>query len=210
MRTLVVLTLLAEVGLALACQRVTESPRTSEPTSVATNVAPPSDSSDDALREEPTDETPCIEPLAPSPPEAPKKAERCPRDPQKSPPKLERGEVSFPEAPNGPTLDVEVARTEDERERGLMYRTSLGLMQGMIFAWSDERPREFWMKNTCIPLDMLYLGRDGTIVGVLEGVPVLNDAPRAVQCKAAYVLEVNAGWAREHGVSPGMKARISL
>jgi uncharacterized membrane protein (UPF0127 family) len=207
-RALVVLTLLAE--LTLACQRVTESPRTREPAGASANDVPPSHSWNDAMRKDPSDEGRCIVPLAPSAAEAPRRADHCPRDPEKSPPLLERGEVSFPEAPNGPTLDVEVARTEEERERGLMYRTNLGPMQGMIFAWSDERLREFWMKNTCIPLDMLYLGRDGTIVGVLEDVPVLNDAPRAVQCKAGYVLEVNAGWSREHGVTPGMKARISL
>jgi len=80
----------------------------------------------------------------------------------------------------------------------------------MLFEFGEERPRTFWMKNTCIPLDMLFLSSDGTVVGILEQVPVLNEAPRAVPCPAAYVLEVNAGYARRHGLTPGMKAEMKL
>lgn len=61
-----------------------------------------------------------------------------------------------------------------------------------------------------IPLDMSFLAKDGIVVGALEQVPVLNEEPRSVGCAAAYVLEVNAGWSREHGVTPGMKASIQL
>ena len=152
----------------------------------------------------------CIEERrSPPPPKAPK-ALSCPRDPEKSPPPLARGELRFPAAPGTPRVDVEIARTRREVERGLMYRTSLGAERGMLFSWSDERPRAFWMKNTCVPLDMLFIARDGTIVGVLEEVPVLNEEPRSVHCAAAYVLEVNAGWSRAHRVTPGMKAVIDL
>lgn len=91
-----------------------------------------------------------------------------------------------------------------------MYRTKLDADRGMLFSFGDERVREFWMKNTCIPLDMLFLAKDGTVVGILEQVPVLNDERRSIGCPAAYVLEANAGWAREHGVTPGMKASLQL
>jgi uncharacterized protein len=57
---------------------------------------------------------------------------------------------------------------------------------------------------------MLFLAKDGTIVGLLEQVPTLNDRPREVRCPAAYVLEVNAGWSRRHGVKPGMKLDLAL
>jgi hypothetical protein len=57
---------------------------------------------------------------------------------------------------------------------------------------------------------MLFLAKDGTIVGLLEQVPTLNDAVREVGCPAAYVLEVNAGWSRRHGVKPGMKLDLTL
>ena len=94
------------------------------------------------------------------------------------------------------------------RMRGLMYRTELERDQGMLFVFPDQRPRSFWMKNTCIPLDMLFVDRHGTIVGILENVPTLNLESRGVPCPAAYVLEVNAGWTREHGVFAGQRLEI--
>lgn len=89
-----------------------------------------------------------------------------------------------------------------------MYRTTMDQDQGMLFEFPDERRRAFWMKNTCIPLDMLFVDRGGTIVGILENVPTLNLASRGVPCPAAYVLEVNAGWTREHGVFAGQHLDI--
>ena len=89
-----------------------------------------------------------------------------------------------------------------------MYRTSMPEEQGMLFSWSDESPRTFWMHNTCIPLDMMFITREGTFAGILEQVPTLNDDPRGVPCPAAYVLEVNAGWSRAHGIKSGMVARF--
>jgi uncharacterized protein len=91
-----------------------------------------------------------------------------------------------------------------------MYRTKMPAEEGMLFVFTDERPRSFWMQNTCIPLDMLFLAADGTIVGILEQVPVLNELSRGVPCPATYVLEMNAGWARRQGVKPGMKTEIQL
>jgi uncharacterized membrane protein (UPF0127 family) len=152
----------------------------------------------------------CIEPLRSPAPPPQKKASSCPRDPDGQRAPLAKGSVRFSSAKGSPTLGVEVARTPAEIERGLMYRTSLGADQGMIFAWSDERVRNFWMKNTCVPLDMLFIAKDGTVVGLLEEVPVLNEERRSVKCAASYVLEVNAGWSRRHGIAPGMKASIHL
>ncbi|HEX7602742.1 MAG TPA: DUF192 domain-containing protein, partial [Polyangiaceae bacterium] len=65
-----------------------------------------------------------------------------------------------------------------------------------------------WMHNTCISLDMMFIDEDGTIVGILENVPTLNDEARTVGCPSRYVLEVNGGWSRRHGVSAGQKAVI--
>jgi uncharacterized protein len=89
-----------------------------------------------------------------------------------------------------------------------MFRTKLDADAGMLFSWNKEQPRSFWMLNTCIPLDMLFIAADGTIVGILEQVPTLNTQPRGVPCAAAHVLEVNAGWTRLHGVAPGQKVDI--
>ncbi|MES1187007.1 MAG: DUF192 domain-containing protein [Myxococcales bacterium] len=135
------------------------------------------------------------------------KAAQCPKDPTGNL-KLPLGKITFTDAPGSPQVDVELARDEASRERGLMYRTSMPENRGMLFSWQDERVRNFWMHNTCIPLDMLYVTKDGIIAGILEQVPTLNDAPRGVACPAAHVLELNAGWARAHGLAPGMKLKI--
>ncbi len=135
------------------------------------------------------------------------KAVRCPKDPTGNL-EMPLGKVTFLDAPDAPQVEVELARTDAARERGLMYRTSMKENSGMLFSWDDERPRSFWMHNTCIPLDMLYIDKQGTIAGILEQVPTLNDAPRGVRCPVAHVLELNAGWARAHGLAPGMKVKI--
>jgi uncharacterized membrane protein (UPF0127 family) len=115
--------------------------------------------------------------------------------------------VSFPDA-DGTSVEVELARTEVETTRGLMYRTKMPDDHGMLF-WMRERDEHaFWMKNTCIPLDMLFIDEDGTIVGIVENVPTLNLESRTVGCPSLYVLETNAGWARKHGVKAGQKAKI--
>jgi uncharacterized protein len=135
------------------------------------------------------------------------KAAQCPKDPSGNL-KLPLGRVTFVDAPNSPSVDVELARDEASRERGLMYRTSMAESSGMLFSWQDERTRSFWMRNTCIPLDMLYITKGGLIAGILEQVPTLNDAPRGIKCPVAHVLELNAGWARAHSLAPGMKVKI--
>lgn len=89
-----------------------------------------------------------------------------------------------------------------------MYRTSIASDEGMLFQFDDDSVRTFWMHNTCIPLDMLFVTANGVIAGILEQVPVLNDAERSVPCPVRYVLEVGAGWARSHGVRPGQRLRI--
>jgi uncharacterized protein len=116
--------------------------------------------------------------------------------------------VSFPDAPAKPRIWVELAETDAARTRGLMYRTRLEDDQGMLFSWEHEQRRSFWMKNTCIPLDMLFVDAQGFIVGILENVPTLNQTPRGIRCPAAHVLEVNAGWTREHGVFAGQRLEI--
>jgi len=135
------------------------------------------------------------------------KAQQCPADPTGNL-KLPSGKITFQDAPGAPQVEVELARDDASRERGLMYRTSMPRNHGMLFSWDDERVRNFWMHNTCIPLDMLYVTKEGVIAGILEQVPTLNDAPRGIKCPVAHVLELNAGWARAHGLAPGMKLKI--
>jgi uncharacterized protein len=148
----------------------------------------------------------CTVPLGAPAPVAPKAAQ-CPKDPTGNL-KLPLGKIIFSDAPGAPQVEVELARDDASRERGLMYRTSMPQGHGMLFSWQDERVRNFWMHNTCIPLDMLYVTKDGLIAGILEQVPTMNDAPRGIKCPVAHVLELNAGWARAHGIAPGMKLKI--
>lgn len=119
------------------------------------------------------------------------------------------GKVAF-STPGVPTIEVEVARSDEQRNRGLMYRDSMPEDEGMLFVWPEDSRRSFWMRNTCLPLDMLFIAMDGTIVGILEQVPTMNDNSRFVPCPAAFVLEVNAGWSRDHGVKAGDRVQITL
>ena len=147
----------------------------------------------------------CVVPLASEAPPPAEPAASCPADPVESPPELGRGYVTFVDVPGAPRIGVEVADDPAERERGLMYRTSMPEEQGMLFSWPDERVRSFWMRNTCIPLDMLFIDSDGFVLGILEQVPVMNERSRSIPCPAAHVLEVNAGYCRSHGVKPGQR-----
>jgi len=114
------------------------------------------------------------------------------------------------ETPQGTVpLRAELANTSAETERGLMFRTKMPDERGMLFdLGAPHRENTFWMRNTCIPLDLLFIDDDGVIVGILENVPTLNDAPRTVGCPSSWVLETNAGWSRRHGVRAGQKMKL--
>lgn len=204
----------SSLALGCACNR-TEEP--AAPTPAPTPEATPSTpvmSSGGSAAAAPTSApsssgaAACVVPMGePAPIATNAPAGQCPKDPTGNL-KLPSGKVTFLDAAGSPQVDVELARDEASRERGLMYRTSMAKDRGMLFSWQDEQVRNFWMHNTCIPLDMLYINREGIIAGILEQVPTLNDAPRGVRCPVAHVLELNAGWARAHGVAPGMKVKI--
>jgi uncharacterized membrane protein (UPF0127 family) len=132
---------------------------------------------------------------------------RCPKDPLDAPPKLRMGKVTFEGAPSF-TAEVEIAETEETRERGLMFRRSMAEDHGMIFAFDRPRHNQFWMHNTCIPLDMLFIAEDGTIVGIEENVPTMDDSTFEVGCPSSFVLELNAGTTRKHGIAAGQKVHL--
>lgn len=127
---------------------------------------------------------------------------QCPKDPSPKTFPIRTIDV------NGTALEAEIASSDQESERGLMYRLNMPENHGMLFNLHVTKDHEFWMHNTCIPLDMLYIDESGRIVGILENVPVLNDEPRNVGCPSLWVLEVNAGWSRRHGVKAGDKIRL--
>lgn len=110
------------------------------------------------------------------------------------------------------TIDVAIARTPEQREKGLMSRKSLGEMEGMLFIFPDAAPRSFWMKNTLIPLDIIYISQDTRIVKIVTAEPCQEDpCPMYDSLKPAmYVLEVNAGFAEKHGVKEGDLVGLSF
>jgi uncharacterized membrane protein (UPF0127 family) len=89
-----------------------------------------------------------------------------------------------------------------------MFRREMAEDAGMLFRMQRRENQQFWMRNTCIPLDLLFLDDDGTIVGIAENARTLNDDLVEVGCPASWVLEVNAGWSRRHGVVAGQVATI--
>lgn len=132
-------------------------------------------------------------------------AKECPKDPDPPTAPVTRP-IEFPEAKT--RVDAEIARTEHEVTRGLMYRTSMPADRGMLFRMPRREEQIFWMRNTCISLDMMFLDDDGTIVGILENVPTLNEEQRTVHKPSRYVLEVNGGFCKAHGIKTGMKAKL--
>jgi uncharacterized membrane protein (UPF0127 family) len=118
------------------------------------------------------------------------------------------GHIGFPESTDAPRLEVELMLTDEHHQRGMMYRRGLADDKGMLFAWSQPAIHSFWMRNTCIPLDMLFIDREGFVAGIIENVPTLNDEGRSIDCPVPYVLEVAAGWSRKHGVAAGQRVEI--
>ena len=105
-------------------------------------------------------------------------------------------------------FEVEVADTPSKREMGLMYRRELAADHGMLFIFPDESVLTFWMKNTPIPLDMIFIGSDLKIVGIVrEAVPFTLSA-RSVGLPSRYVLEINGGAAPKRGIEVGDKIRL--
>lgn len=101
------------------------------------------------------------------------------------------------------TFVVEVAATPKQQSLGLMYRKSMAADHGMLFTLTQPRRVSFWMKNTYIPLDMLFLGRDGTILQIDEmTTPLTEDSHRSAM-KVAAILEINGGLAKELGILVG-------
>jgi uncharacterized protein len=98
---------------------------------------------------------------------------------------------------------VEVMRSERQRERGLMFRRFLPPKRGMLFDFAIERPVIMWMKNTYLPLDMIFIGRAGKVVGLAENTEPLSEKTISSGAPALGVLEVNAGTAARIGLRIG-------
>lgn len=167
--------LVACLSLAAACRSESPPPRPVPPAAPSKPVPPPS-------RPVPTDVT----------------AEDFPM------PRLPSARVTLPGAAGTKvTFEVEVAATRDTRTRGLMWRYALAENAGMLFIFSREQPLSFWMRNTLIPLDMLFIDANGKVVSIIE-----NAEPRTLQSRpstgpATYVLELAGGTSARKGLKAG-------
>lgn len=104
-------------------------------------------------------------------------------------------------------VTVEVAADPAAWERGLMFRRRLDQDRGMLFVFDEEGEHSFWMKNTLIPLDMIFISGEGRVVGVVSRAEPLSLQSRSGGwCR--FVLEVAGGWAASRGVAPGDRVRL--
>jgi uncharacterized protein len=103
------------------------------------------------------------------------------------------------------SFQVEIADSEMEREYGLMCRRSLAADRGMLFLFAKSTPQMFWMRNTLIPLDIIYIGADGRVVSISRNVQPLDESGAPSAGPAKFVLELAAGRAAQIGLLPGDK-----
>jgi uncharacterized membrane protein (UPF0127 family) len=122
------------------------------------------------------------------------------------PPRLTQGAVRF-ETVRGPwVVKVEIASDDATRARGLMFRRSLDPDHGMLFLFARSEEHGFWMHNTELALDLVFLDERRTVVGVVANAAPRTDTQRTVGKPSRYVVEVAGGEAAAHAVGPGTRA----
>lgn len=117
-------------------------------------------------------------------------------------------EVIFETEQGEKRVTLEVVWTPAKIQRGLMYRKHLAPDHGMVFVFSGNRVRSFWMKNTLIPLDMLFVTEDFKVAGIVENTTPLSLESRSIGIPTHYVIEVNGGWTAKNGVTTGTSLRL--
>lgn len=112
-------------------------------------------------------------------------------------------------ASGGEAVEIEVETADDaaERAQGLMFRESLGEKCGMIFAYDEESPLSFWMRNTLVPLSVAYIDSEGSIVSIHDMEPLDETSVRS-EGPAQYALEVNQGFFEENGIEAGDEVEL--
>ncbi len=108
---------------------------------------------------------------------------------------------------NGETQDfaIYVARSPEQQRRGLMFVRQLPDDHGMLFVYDDVGVRSMWMKNTYIPLDLVFIAADGRVSSIIHNAEPLTLTSRASEKPVLWVLELNGGIARRHGIQPGSR-----
>lgn len=107
------------------------------------------------------------------------------------------------------SIDIEIADDDYQTQTGLMYRNSMEKNQGMLFVFPDEQYHSFYMKNTKIPLDIIYIGADKKIVSIQKNAQPMDDSSLPSNAPAQYVLEINAGLSDAWNLEVGDKIEYS-
>jgi uncharacterized membrane protein (UPF0127 family) len=135
---------------------------------------------------------------------APKKVPVDPADEHYPMPALPPARVTLPDAFGGKhVVEVEVCADDVSRTRGMMWRRELAAGKGMIFVFATEQVHSFWMRNTLIPLDMIFITRDLKIAGIVSNAEPKTTTSRTVGKPSLYVLEVPGGWSEKVGLKVG-------
>ena len=100
------------------------------------------------------------------------------------------------------TFVTEIAATPEQQQRGMMFRNEMGADEGMLFPYDQAADRGFWMRNTFIPLDIIFIAEDGTIINIGEGEPYNEESVRS-EAPAIAVFEIPGGRSEELGIEPG-------
>lgn len=106
-------------------------------------------------------------------------------------------------------IQIEIADNDFERQTGLMYRKEMATDRGMLFIFDDNTIRGFYMKNTYIPLDLIFIDNNNTIVSIAKNAKPLNEASIRSEGNAQYVLEINAGLSDQWELKKGDKVNFS-
>lgn len=107
-------------------------------------------------------------------------------------------------------INIQIAQTEYDRELGLMFRKSMDDNQGMLFIFPDIQVRSFWMRNTVIPLDMIFIDDSKTVLNIAKNTTPYSDVSYPSAGPAKYVVEVNGGFCDRHGITAGSKVNWTV
>jgi len=144
-----------------------------------------------------------------SPAAARRAASTDPTDEDYQMPQLPRAKVTVRDVYGGAhAFDAEIAESEESQTRGLMWRKELPSDKAMLFIFSNEQVRSFWMRNTLIPLDMIFISADKTIAGIVANAAPQTLSSRSVAAPSKYVLEVAGGFCEKAGVRAGSRVEI--
>jgi len=118
---------------------------------------------------------------------------------------VKQGELSFLNSSKKEIkkIDIELAANDEKRTQGLMFRSNMGADQGMLFIFDRQGPQAFWMRNTKIPLDIIYIDKDLKIVSISKNTIPFSEESIPSKSPAQYVLEVNAGYTDAYKIGEG-------